>query len=77
MFKPELRPTMWSLTTGQIFKYEVKYSPEKLVEIVYHDNRGADGRLRRCWQARHKNGSVFGEWTGKFSSAEEAYQVAA
>jgi hypothetical protein len=75
-YKPELRPSMRSLATGLIFKYDVKYSPEKLVEIVYHNNRGANGRLRRCWQVRHKNGSVFGEWTGNFSTAEEAYQKA-
>ena len=77
---PVMRPVMWmtdhGIMVGEPFLYEVEYSPEKIIQIIYHDNLGTDGDLCRCWQIRPIDSGVCGKWTGKFSSSEEAYQAA-
>lgn len=62
---------------GETFMYEVSYSPNVKLQIIHHVNRGTDGHLCWCWQVRRITGSVCGEWTGNFASAEEAYQLTA
>lgn len=76
--KPMMRPILREMLNGVVggtFMYEVSYSLVDKVQIIRHVNRGTDWQL--CWQVRRITGGVCGEWTGKFASSEEAYQLAA
>jgi hypothetical protein len=57
---------------GETFMYKLELPFAQTIQIIYHRNRGTDGRLCRCWQVRRISPGVCGEWTGKFASAMEA-----
>lgn len=79
-WKPAMRPIMWKTNNGvrgDAFMHEVTYSINQKIQINHRVNRGTDGHLCKCWQVRRISGHLCGEWSGKFATAEEAYQLAA